>query len=259
MASVRPLSRPPIREAIIEVKADLCDFGRVTGFRDLLADRFPKSKPFRLASLAFQVPDESNDVDVDQSAVHQIGWRCESADGAEVVLIRTDGFSVARLADYPGWDRFCERFIDLWDEYRVNVAPPEIQRVGLRYINDLRLPLSDAFSFDDWLTSTPRPPAGLPPALVDFMVQMTVPTNTEGTTVHVTQATDSGARSETMLPVVIDIDVCTECVYATSEDVNRTLAGTLAEMRELKNRVFFGLITENLAASYCAARQGVLA
>lgn len=254
MASVRSLTKPPIREAIIEVKADLSDFGRVTGLRDLLADRFPNAKPFRLASLAFQVPDDSDDVDVDQSAVQQIGWRCESADGAEVVLIRTDGFSVARLADYPGWEKFCERFLELWEEYRQTVAPPEIQRVGLRYINDLRLPLSESFNFDDWLTSTPRPPAGLPPALVDFMVQMTVPTSAEGTTVHVTQATDSGARSETMLPVVIDIDVCTECIHASDDRAGDLLASTLSEMRELKNRVFFGLITENLAATYNGGR-----
>ncbi len=248
MAAVRSLTRPPIREAIIEVKADVPDLARLTRFRDALSDRFPNSRPFRLASLAFQVPDDASN-DASESG-QQIGWRCESADGAEVVLLRTDGFSVARLSAYPGWEEFSERFLSLWEAFRAQVEPPEIDGVGLRYINDLRLPLSESFDFDQWLTSAPRPPAGLPPALVDFTVQMTVPTTADGTTVQVTQSTDSAARSEDALPVVVDIDVIAERREPVDGNLSESLLATLKEMRDIKNQVFFGLITESLADTY---------
>lgn len=250
MAATRSLANPPIREAIIEVKSELCDFAKVTAFRDRIADRFPIAKPFRLASLAFQLPDERAHTSVERSTPQQVGWRCEAADGSEAVLVRTDGFSLARLVDYPGWEGFSDRFFDLWDEYRSIVAPSEIHGLGLRYINDIRLPISESFSFDDYLTSTPRTPAGLPQAFVDFLVQMTIPSGADGTTVNVTQATDSNARSSSTLPVIIDIDVCSERIYPADGSLRQRLQSALADMREVKNRVFFGLITDTLAASY---------
>ena len=250
MAATRPLARPPIREAIIEVKSELCEFGNVNRFRDRIASQFPICKPFRMASMAYQIPEGTHGADADESSIHQIGWRCESADGREVALVRTDGFSVARLAGYPGWEGFVDRFLSLWTEYQSCVAPVEINRVGLRYINDVRLPITESFDVDQYLTTAPKTPAGLPQAFVDFLVQMTIPGGTDRTLVNVTQATDSNARTETELPVIIDIDVCSDRIYPAEPGLASRVATTLSDMRHIKNRVFFGLITETLAESY---------
>ena len=91
MAVPRQLSRPPIREVIAEVKSEPVELRQVTVLRDRLADRFPVAKAFRIASVALNLPDERRGTDVDPSGGQQAGWRCESADGSEVALIRVDG------------------------------------------------------------------------------------------------------------------------------------------------------------------------
>jgi len=250
MALQRPLARPPIREAIVEVKSEPVEMRRVNELRDRLAPAFPVSKPFRMASVAMNLPDERRGVDADPAGPNQTGWRCESADGTEVALIRQDGVSYARLAAYPGWDGFVERFQALWGSFVTDARPVEIRRIALRYVNDLRLPVGDQFHFERFLTTAPRTPAGLAPEIADFLVQMTLPGGAEGLQVAVTQATDSTGRTATELPVIVDIDASWDRAIAVDDRLPGRIADVLGTLRDLKNRVFFGLVTEELVSAY---------
>lgn len=250
MATQRLLARPPIREAIVEVKSEPVDLQRVTALRDRLSAAYPVSKPFRLASAVFNLPDERRHADGDAGGPPQTGWRCESADGSEVALIRQDGIAFARIADYPGWDVFVDRFMDVWDAYVESAAPLEIRRIAVRYVNDLRLPVGDQFHFERYLTTAPRPPAGLAPEIGDFLVQMTLPGGGDGVNVAVTQATDAHARTATELPVIVDIDASCDRPIVVDARLRGRLSETLAQLRDLKNRVFFGLVTEELVSAY---------
>jgi uncharacterized protein (TIGR04255 family) len=250
MAVQRPLARPPIREAIVEVKCEPVDLRRVTDLRDRLAPAFPVSKPFRLASVAMNLPDERRVDGPDPNGPPQTGWRCESADGTEVALIRQDGVSFGRIAGYPGWDGFVDRFLSLWDAYVSEAQPVEVRRVALRYVNDLRLPVCEQFHFERFLTTAPRAPAGLAPEIADFLVQMTLPGGADGLQVAVTQATDSSARTSTELPVIVDIDASWDRSITVDERLPGRIADALGTLRDLKNRVFFGLVTEELVSAY---------
>jgi uncharacterized protein (TIGR04255 family) len=250
MAAQRPLARPPIREAIVEVKCEPVEMRRVHALRERLAAEFPVAKPFRLASVAMNLPDERRGVGSDLSDPHQTGWRCESADGVEVALIRHDGLSYGRVAGYPGWEHFAGRFGALWAEYLAVVQPPEVRRIALRYVNDLRLPVGDQFHFERYLTTAPRTPAGLPPEIADFLVQMTLPGGADGLQVAVTQATDSSGRAPSQLPVIVDIDASWDRTIGVDERLAARLAESLDTLRDLKNRVFFGLVTEELVSAY---------
>lgn len=249
MAALRPLTRPPIREAIVEVKCEPVELQRVDELRDVLAGAFPNVKPFRLASLALQLPEERRG-DADAAGGRATGWRCESADGAEVVLIRQDGLSFGRLAGYPGWDAFTDRFLSLWGVYVEVAQPIEVSRVGVRYVNDLRLPIGDQFHFERFLTTAPRPPAGLAPEIADFLTQMTLPGGAEGLRVAITQATDAASRTATELPVTVDIDASWDRTVPVDDRLPVRLTQVLGSLRDLKNRVFFGLVTEELVSAY---------
>lgn len=250
MALQRPLARPPIREAIVEVKSEPVEMRRVNDLRDRLAPAFPNAKPFRLASVAMNLPDERRGAGSDPGDAHQTGWRCESADGTEVALIRQDGVSFGRIAGYPGWDVFVDRFQSLWSAYVAEARPIEVRRIALRYVNDLRLPVCEQFHFERYLTTAPRAPAGLAPEIADFLVQMTLPGGADGLQVAVTQATDSSARTATELPVIVDIDASWDRSISVDERLGGRLADALGTLRELKNRVFFGLVTEELVGTY---------
>ena len=250
MAALRPLSRPPIREAIVEVKCEPVELRRVDELRDLLAHAFPTAKPFRLASLVLQLPEERRGAEPDAAGGRATGWRCESADGTEVALIRQDGLSRGRLADYPGWDVFTDRFLAIWSTFVGTARPVEVRRVAVRYVNDLRLPIGDQFHFERFLTSAPRPPAGLAPEIADFLTQMTLPGGAEGLRVAVTQATDAASRTATELPVTLDIDASWDRPMPVDERLPARLSDALGTLRDLKNRVFFGLVTEELVSAY---------
>jgi uncharacterized protein (TIGR04255 family) len=249
MTAMRPLSRPPIREAIIEVRCDRVDLGRLATLRDRLAERFPVARPFSLASVALQLPDEGRGArDGPEPGAHT-DWRCESADGAEAVLLRADGLSYARLSSYPGWNEFQDRFLRVWSLYVAIAAPIEISRIALRYVNDLRLPVDGHFDFERYLTSVPRAPQGLAPEVSDFLVQMTLPGGEAGQRVAVTQATDTSARSDRELPVIVDIDASWERTLPVDGDLPLRLPEALAHLRALKNQAFFGLVTEELLSA----------
>lgn len=246
MALIRPLSRPPIREAIIEVKSEPVDFARVDAVRDRLAAAYPVVRPFRMASVALHLPEERRGADTGQ----QTGWRCESADGREVALVRTDGLAFGRLAAYPGWDPFLDRFIGVWSTYVGAASPLELHRLSVRFVNDLRLPIGGQFDFERYLTSVPRAPAGLAPEMSDFLVQMTLPGGHDGLRVSVTQATDASARSDRELPVILDIDAGWDRRLPVDGDLPLRMTESLATMHALKNQVFFGLLTEEFVGMY---------
>jgi uncharacterized protein (TIGR04255 family) len=250
MVAVRPLSRPPIREAIVEVRSEPVDFGRVTELRDRLAGAYPNAKPFRLASLALNLPEERRGAEVDPSASQQTGWRCESADAGEVALIRRDGVSFGRLAAYPGWDALLDRFLSVWGTYVDVARPVEIRRIGVRYINDLRLPVGDQFHFERFLTAAPRAPAGMPPEIADFLVQMTLPGGADGLRAAVTIASDAASRDAAWLPVIVDIDASWERPMVVDAQLPGRMAEALGALRDLKNRVFFGMVTEELMGNW---------
>ena len=250
MALLRSLSRPPIREAIVEIRSEPIDFERVNALRDRLAGTYPVAKPFRLASVALNLPEERRAAEVDPGVSRQAGWRCETTDGSEVALVRQDGLSFGRLAGYPGWDAFSERFLGVWGVYVECARPVEIRRISLRYVNDLRLPVGDQFHFERFLTTAPRAPAGMPPEIGDFLVQMTLPGGADGLRVAVTQATDSASRTGTDLPVIIDIDASWDRPLTVDARLPARLAEVLGTLRDLKNRVFFGLVTEELVSAY---------
>jgi uncharacterized protein (TIGR04255 family) len=96
----------------------------------------------------------------------------------------------------------------------------------------------------------PRAPQGLAPEIADFLVQMTLPGGAEGLQVAVTQATDSSARTASELPVILDIDASWERTLAVDAHLHFRLTEALGRLRDLKNRAFFGLITEHLVSTY---------
>ncbi|GMV03545.1 MAG: hypothetical protein AMXMBFR52_32000 [Burkholderiales bacterium] len=250
MAVVRLLTHPPIREAIIEIRSARCPLSRIDEWRESIATLFPRSRPFRLASEALGLPDERRTrLDFDAAAA-QVGWRCESEDGRDVVLVWTDGLSMARVGDYPGWDTFAARYLALFDTYRRAVAPAEIERIGLRYVNDIRLPITPWFAFDDYLTSAPRAPKGFAQAYFDFLMHLRLPTGSEDTTLDVMQAADTRGLSTSEIPLIIDVDVGNNRRHTADETIVGHLRDALQQLHEIKNRAFFGLITERLAETY---------
>lgn len=79
---------------------------------------------------------------VQQQAAEDAQHRFEDTDGVFRVILAPD-FIAVETTQYSDIDDFAGRIAALADAVQVHYAPAEIQRVGLRFINELRLTSAD--------------------------------------------------------------------------------------------------------------------
>ncbi len=75
------------------------------------------------------------------SDLRHILCRFTSEDGAQFLHIRDDGFSLIRRADYEGWDALAQEASKVWDAYVEALPGAVLKRVGVRYLNELMIPI----------------------------------------------------------------------------------------------------------------------
>ena len=69
------------------------------------------------------------------------GYRLSSSDLTELLVLLPRSITVSQLAPYPGWDRFFDRFRRDWRLWRRTLGFRTVQRIGVRYINRLDIPV----------------------------------------------------------------------------------------------------------------------
>ena len=112
---------------------------------------------------------------------HHKGWhgfKLTSADKLTIVQFTRDGVGFSRLRPYLRWEQFLSAAKAVWAVFVDMAAPLEIQRLGLRYIN--QIPIKGAESLGEILRQPPTCPSNLP--LNDFVYQgtFTVPNHPFG-------------------------------------------------------------------------------
>jgi len=172
------------------------------------------------------------------------GLWCKSADGLQIVQFRPDGFTLNRLAPYTSADALIQEGLELWEMYWTATQPASVTRVALRYINALKLPIRAGDDFGDFLAAAVTTPLATPQSVSSFLIRAVVH---EGEDVAiVTQKFESVAPGEDS-PVTLDIDV-----YRVADLPSQCseLAGIFARLRELKNQIFFGYLTDRTVELY---------
>ncbi|MBK7830481.1 MAG: TIGR04255 family protein [Nannocystis sp.] len=75
---------------------------------------------------------------------------------------RRDGFTYSRLHGYTSWQELRDEARDAWHHYVTATAPERTLRLGVRYINRIRIP-SEASALADWFKIYPQFPRELGP------------------------------------------------------------------------------------------------
>lgn len=234
------LPKAPIVEAVMEVRAQA---------------EAPWDEPLVTDQLKTKLPDYPNvqsqqefrhelKVELGQKAegaIQDMGWkglRFESADKLHIAQFNRDGFTFSRLQPYDSWEQFCGEGLRLW-QLHVNLAKPaEIQRVGLRFINRMVLSLDE--QIEDYLQILPQKPKGLDLPIGGFFHHeaLGVPGYPYAINIRRTiQPPDKPTIKE--IGLILDIDVFTIEPFQPESDI---IERYLAEMRWLKNKVFYGSI-----------------
>jgi uncharacterized protein (TIGR04255 family) len=128
--------------------------------------------------------------------------------------------------------------------YRDLVNPVAIVRTAFRYINYLELPYHPGDSFRRFLAAPPEMPNGAPQQISDFLTRLV--THEDPDVAVVTQKLDA-APTGGLTPITIDIDVFFPGAVAAEE---KSIAEVLQRLRELKNRLFFALLTDEAVELY---------
>jgi uncharacterized protein (TIGR04255 family) len=109
-------------------------------FTRKVADRFPVATSTPVRDVMFNVTDVGGAIVNNHDRGHQWSHR-KSVDGTIVVILEADFISLEYgPADYKGYAQIAEDFAYIADALGESFGIPEFSRVGLRYINEIRLP-----------------------------------------------------------------------------------------------------------------------
>ena len=170
------------------------------------------------------------------------GLRFQSDDKKHIAQFNRDGFVFSRLEPYQDWPQLHGEAMKLWEVYLELATPVAIDRLGLRFINRIQLPIGE-FQFEDYMKSAPQPPQGLDLPFAGFMHQNTLTVPNQPYVINIVKTIQPPAVDERSgAALILDIDVLTTQGYELDDGAE--LRQHLLEMRWLKNKAFFGSITD---------------
>lgn len=167
------------------------------------------------------------------------GYRLETADKLQVAQYTRNGFVFSRLKPYQDWDCFESEALRLWNIYCELTEPREIERLGVRFINSIT-PIQVSH-LSDLLEFPPTSSGKLMLPLKNFMHQnlLEIPNRPYNLNVIQTIQPISPSQSQ-VFAIILDLDVFTTESMDIIVEVQQE---RLQEMRWIKNKAFFSLLT----------------
>ena len=172
----------------------------------------------------------------------QVGWRLRSASGNWVVALLPDFFAL-ECTGYTSWTEFARRLTALCEVVEQRLAPAIEMRLGLRYVDEIRLPEVrtpegwHGFIDDSVLGSALHPALGPAVQAAQQVVQLLGPEGMQVILRHGTQP------DEDMWPYVLD----TDCFRENTRPFDATtLIRGANDLHRLSLQVFQAVVTPRL-------------
>ncbi|MGH8607627.1 MAG: TIGR04255 family protein [Gammaproteobacteria bacterium] len=245
MARQRHLPHAPITEALIDIHVEPRHDLTFAGLQETIgAPEFGYyvKNPISQGTFAFKLTSDSEQPQTTAEA-SQIGLRLHSDDEKYVAQCRLSGFTLSRLRPYEEWSREAKR---VWAIYTERLAPVRVTRVGTRFINNLQLPMHLGGSFQEYLHKLVDVPDEAPQAVASFLQRFQLVDVQSNALVNLTLALESTPTLRPA-PVVLDVDAF---IVKDLDPGDEELWVILEHLRALKNRCFFGSLTERAAELY---------
>jgi len=241
MSKYTTFPNAPIVEAILDIKAtpeDGVDLVRLATFQDSIKERFSKKTTKQTNKIGFQFSPEKGPTPLPpQSTIS--GYLFNSPAEHKTVQARMDGFTFNKLKPYGNWSSFRDEGRELWQLYSKVAKPSKIERIALRYINRIELPLPFK-DFKEYFITAPEVAPELPQTISGFLIQIIIPNNEIESYAKVIMAMEKPTENK-RLPIVFDIDVFKESGYVDNKE---DIWDDFEKLREFKNEIFFNTITD---------------
>jgi len=236
LAMVSQYKRPPITEAVIELRFD----GKID--RDLidkLQGRLSTKYPFSMGGKVWNV--EIGDAPPKIRQEFQ-GYRMTAVDGTGIVVISPSLISTSRLAPYSGWEQMIESAKENWSSWKKIIGYRRLIRVGLRYVNriDIPNPENAPVHINKYLNLRPEVPVfGFSP-IENFVMNVSIPVGNE----ELKLILNAGSTPSPLVKTVsflLDIDLSRD---SNLPQIDTDIWSLVDRMRPYKNSVFEGCITD---------------
>lgn len=134
MAEIRQYAKPPLVEAVLELRFETPFTDReLTRVKDKVARK--SSKVDELKNYQAQmVPDGA------VKDLGLVGYRVTAANGVDVVLVQNNSLVTSRMAPYEGWDRLIADTKTNYEAVEKIIGLRRITRIGARFINRVDVP-----------------------------------------------------------------------------------------------------------------------
>jgi uncharacterized protein (TIGR04255 family) len=235
----RKYAKPPITEAVLEIryvqKIARADLQKIS---KRLRKPFPKIKDISELKVALHGQGKI------KVAHAPTGYKLTSKDDLSIVLLQEVGIASARLAPYPGWETLRSQTEAVLKEAKKVIGHSTPQRIGVRYINRLDVPLTEIRT-DEWVRLGATVPIEFGTIAQEFAVRVVVPIEDAIKANISCQTVPSPLLEHTSL--TLDIDVFVDHDIPT---VDANMWELIEKMRAHKNNVFENSITEKMRARF---------
>jgi uncharacterized protein (TIGR04255 family) len=240
MAEAQSYSKPPVSEALIDIRVEPLPAMQLDIIRHLheqLIKDYPTPRPQQRWEGSLEIGGDS--ITTGQKAYGVTGYSFESQDRKRIVQYRLDGFTCNFLKPDPseawvGWKYLRDESKRTWDLYATALGVQEVIRVAVRYINKIVIP-GPLVELTDYFTTPPDIPKNLEyQNVAAFLSRLTVLIPELQAYATITQAPAQELRQDGLV-VLLDIDIArTQQIQSSSE----ALWQTLDRFREIKNSIF---------------------
>lgn len=246
MATKRHLNNAPIREALVDIRCQpAASLDTVTQFAARIARPGDSVADLWEAMMELKVEQGQQVSPTSFHTATLLGKRIDFADRREVAQVKTIGCTYSRLAPYEKWDSMAERAFDVWGGFVKATRCKTVEQIAVRYINAIQLPMP-ILDFAEYLSVPPVIPEELPQEVLGFMGRIGFKRGEDVATV--TQVLESQTADGNFLNILIDIEVITKCAHSADDLLG--IRNTAGRLREFKNDVFFGFVTDKAIERY---------
>ncbi len=237
--NIKKLANPPIIEAILDIDCDMpVDFRvgeSIKPATEIYQDHYPQLRKKYLQQHEFEVVDHSQLAKSTNAMVDLQSLLLTQDDGKQLVQVRKGGFSFNRLQPYTTLDDYLGEMERTWLLFVGAFKPIQVQRVKLRYVNRIYIPLNSDYNvdLDEYFTVGPQLIDDNALEFVSFLHHhqvMEKATRNMGKIILASQPV-----VEQRLPVLFDIEVMRP---APSDTDWAGIRSSIDDLRRLKNEIF---------------------
>jgi len=237
-------SKAPIKEAIIDFRvvpdADVSAESFIQLIKPL-QEEFPTVEEMHTGEIRFQIRKKDPiETETDQE---QTGYRFTSANKQFVLQTRVDGFTLSMMSPYDRWENFRDKALELWKIYASSSRAVSINRIAVRYINQLNLP-SSRIELEDYLQTFPQVSKNLSCHDINgLFMQLSIPQTDIDSMLILNQASVPTV-DKNVVSIYLDVDLFQDRFHNPWPITDPSVWDFLELLHIRKNEIFEGCITD---------------